>query len=93
MKLFSMCWNNFQLSVENNPEQLWFPFSFLSDWSRKLAPLSQPINRVSVTRVFPRIMQFATVFTLISRWLVVMFPLLCYMAVVTSLDWFYHTQS
>ena len=79
MKPFSMCWNNFQLSVENNPGQLWFSFSSLYDWSRKLAPLSQPINfktksnRDSVTRVFPRFMQFATVFTLISHWLVVMF--------------------
>ena len=66
MKPFSMCWNNFQLSVGNNPGQLWFSFSSLSDWSRKLAPLSQPINfktksnRDSVTRVFPRFMQFAS---------------------------------
>ena len=66
MKPFSMCWNNFQLSVENNPGQLWFSFSSLYDWSRKLAPLSQPINfktksnRDSVTRVFPRFMQFAS---------------------------------
>ena len=43
---------------------IWFWFTSQSDWSRKLAPLFQPIrcktktNHDSVTRVFPRFRQF-----------------------------------
>ena len=53
--------SNFQLSVESNPGLHWFCFTRLCDWSRKLAPSSQPIrrktktNRDLVTRVFPRL--------------------------------------
>ena len=52
--------SNFELSVESNLGLHWFCFTMLCDWSRKLAPLSQPIrcktktNRELVTRVFPR---------------------------------------
>ena len=51
----------FQLSVESNPGLHWFCFTTLCDWSRKLAPPSQPIryktktNHDLVTRVFPRL--------------------------------------
>ena len=47
--------------VENNPGLDWFCFTTLCDWSRKLAPPSQPIrcktktNRDLVTHVFPRL--------------------------------------
>ena len=52
--------SNFQLSVKSNPEFLWFCFTLLCDWSRKLVPLYQPIgckkntNLDLVARVFPR---------------------------------------
>ena len=51
---------NFPLNVEGNC--FWFPS--LSDWSRKLSPLSQPItsekkNQDLVARIFPRFRQFA----------------------------------
>ena len=58
-------WRHFQLSVESDQRLLWFYFTFLCDWSGKLAPLSQPIrynpktNKSLVTRVFPRFKQFA----------------------------------
>ena len=34
----------FQLNVERNPGLHWFCFTLLCDWSRKLAPLYQPIT-------------------------------------------------
>ena len=49
------------MSVESNPGWHWFCLTTLCDWSRKLAPPSQPIrcksktNRNLVTRVFPRL--------------------------------------
>ena len=49
----------FQLNVESNPVLYWFCFTTLCDWSRKLAPPSQPIrcktktNRDLVTLRFP----------------------------------------
>ena len=49
------------MSVESDPGLHWFWFAMHGDWSRKLAPLSQPIrcktktNRDLVTRVFPRL--------------------------------------
>ena len=45
--------------VGKNSGLHWFCFTFFSDWSRKLAPLSQPIRCTSVARVFPRFWQFA----------------------------------
>ena len=36
--------NNFQLNVERTPGLLWFCFTLLCDWFRKLAPLSKPIR-------------------------------------------------
>ena len=57
--------SNFQLSVDNNPGLFWFWLTLLSDWSRKLAPSSQPIRyktknkRGMVNRVFPRFKQLA----------------------------------
>ena len=38
----SMC--NFRLSVDSDPGLLWFRFTSLTHWSRKLAPLSEPIR-------------------------------------------------
>ena len=37
-------WSNFQFSVESNPGLHWFCFTTLCDWSRNLAPPSQPIR-------------------------------------------------
>ena len=62
--LLSWC-GTFQLSVESNPELLWFCSSLLCDWSTKLQPLSQPIrckaktNHDLISCVFPRFKQFA----------------------------------
>ena len=58
-------WRHFRLGVESDQRLLWLYFTFLCDWSGKLAPLSQPIrcnpktNKSLVTRVFPRFKQFA----------------------------------
>ena len=55
--------NDFQLNVESYPGSHWFCFTSLCDWSRDLAPLSQPIksktkaNLDSVAHVFPRFRQ------------------------------------
>ena len=55
--------SNFQLNVESYPGSHWFCFTSLCDWSRELAPLSQPIksktkaNHDSVAHVFPRFRQ------------------------------------
>ena len=49
------------MSVESNPGLHWVCFTTFCDWSRKLAPLSQPVrcktnsNRDLVTHVFPRL--------------------------------------
>ena len=61
----------------------------LCDWSRKLAPLSQPIKlktetkRSLVTRVFPRFRQFAWFFSLSSHWLLMTFSPLWLAVVIT----------
>ena len=53
------------MSVDNNPGLFWYWLTLLSDWSRKLAPSSQPIRyktknkRGMVNRVFPRFKQLA----------------------------------
>lgn len=58
------------LSVVGNPGPHWFCFTSLCDWSRKLAPLFQPIrcktetNHDLVACVFPRFRQFASMFSL-----------------------------
>ena len=55
----------FQLSAKSDPRLRWFCVNPLCDWSRKLAPLSQPMtcktktNHDLVARVFPRFRQFA----------------------------------
>ena len=66
-----------------NPGLLWFCFTALCDWSRKLAPPSQPIrsktktNRSLVIHVFPRLGAFK--FTLSFHWFLVIltFVLAC----------------
>ena len=48
------------MSVKSNPGFVWFCFTFLCDWSRKIVPLNQPIrcktntNLDLVASVFPR---------------------------------------
>lgn len=70
----SMC--NFRLSVDSDPRLLWFRFTSLTHWSRKLAPLSEPIrlknktNRDLITWI-SRASSSLPVFTLISDWLLV----------------------
>ena len=60
--------SKFQLSVESNPWLDWFCLTTVCDWSRKFAPISQPIkcktkiDRDVVTRVFPRYREFACLF-------------------------------
>ena len=71
--------SNFQLNVQRNPGLLCFCFTSFCDWSRKLAPLSQPIRfktlikRDLVIRVLPRFKQFACFPTSSSLWLLVLF--------------------
>ena len=69
------CWSQISLkSVKSDLALLWFCFTSLCYWSRKLAPLSQPIRFTTkskcdaVARVFPRFRQFAA-FTLSLHWL------------------------
>ena len=56
--------SNFQLSDESKPVLHWFCFSWLCDWARKLALLSQTVRRRTktnhnlVSHVFPRFGQF-----------------------------------
>ena len=63
--------SNFQLSVESKPVLHWFCFSWLCDWERKLALLSQTgrrrtkTNHNLVSHVFPRFGQFQVGFTFI----------------------------
>ena len=58
-------WSPLQLSFESSPGLHWVCNTLLCDWSRKLAPSSQPIrckikdNRDLVARVFPRFRKFA----------------------------------
>ena len=65
---------DFQKKIENDRLQLRFCFTSLRDWSKKLAPTSQPIgfetqpNRALVSRVFPRFSQFACLYDS-SHWL------------------------
>jgi len=62
---------------------LWFCFTSLSDWLKKLAPLSQPIRRKTKTnrdllaRVFPHLAPIACLLDLISDWFI-----LCFVPVV-----------
>ena len=52
--------SGFHLSVESDSHLLWFCIITLSDWFKKLAPLSRPIrsniktNRDSLAHFFPR---------------------------------------
>ena len=61
--------SNFQLSVESNPELSWVCFTLICDWSRKFAPLSQPIRCKTIRS--PRVAALLAVclfFTLSSDW-------------------------
>ena len=57
--------SNFKWSIVGNPRLDWFSFTPPSDWSKKNAPLSQPIrcktktNPDLVARVFPLLGRFA----------------------------------
>ena len=63
--------SNFQQNVESKPVLHWFCFSWLCDWARKLALLSQTgrrrtkTNHNLVSHVFPRFGQFQVGFTFI----------------------------
>ena len=46
--------SGFQLSVESNSHLLWFCVTTLSDWFKKLAPLSQPIRSKTKTAIVTR---------------------------------------
>ena len=67
-KIMTQSKSKFQLSVESNPWLNWFCLTTVCDWSRKFAPISQPIkcktkiDRDVVTRVFPRYREFACLF-------------------------------
>ena len=37
-----------QLGIESDPGLLWFPFTLLWDWPRKLTPPSQPIKKIKI---------------------------------------------
>lgn len=56
-----------QLSIESNPSSLWYCFTSLCDWSRRLTPPSQPIryntktNAALDTCVFQHFMHFACI--------------------------------
>ena len=68
------------MGIDRDSGLLWFCFTLLCDWSKKLAPQSQPIkwktktNLSLVTRVLPLVKQVAP-FTLSSHWLMMMFNL------------------
>ena len=80
-------YSGFQLSVESNPELLWFCFII---GLKKLAPPSQPIrcktktNRYLITRVFPRL---RIIFASSSHWLFLLFTFF----VIGRWFWFYDT--
>ena len=69
--------SSFQLSVESYPGFHWFCLITLCDWSKNLAPLSQPIrcktktNHDLVTHVFTRLRP-VTCICLSSHWLLVL---------------------
>ena len=65
---------NVQLSVESNPRLHWFWFTTLCNWSRKLAPPSQPIRFKTelMTRVFPRFRPVTCIY-FESDWFLVIF--------------------
>ena len=63
----------FQLNVERNPGLHWFCFTLLCDWSRKLAPLYQPITTWLLA--FSCAPEGWLVFILSSDWLLPIFPL------------------
>ena len=68
------------MGIDRDSGLLWFCFTSLCDWSKKLAPQSQPIkwktktNLSLVTRVFPLVKQVAP-FTLSSYWLIMVIEL------------------
>ena len=59
LRFFNIVWSSVKSSVESNLRLHWFFYISLCDWSRKLAPLCQPIrctpktNHDFVARVFP----------------------------------------
>ena len=87
VKVESINMSHFQLSVESHPGLHWFCFTSICDWSRQLAPLSQPIrcktktNHDGVARVFPRFRQLG-VLTLNPRWLFK--PFVFFLSVIVS---------
>ena len=71
----------FKMSVKRNPEQPLFCFTSLCHWSRRLAPISQPIrcktktNHDLVARVFPRFGRFGCLYLILKVFLT--FLLIC----------------
>ena len=82
-------WSNFQLSVESNPGLNWFCFTVLFDWSRKLAPPSQPI-RCKLKPIAPWSLAFSRAtgrlhaFTSSCHWL----PLIISFTLIGRCDYF-----
>ena len=81
--------SNFQLSVESNPGLNWFCFTVLFDWSRKLAPPSQPI-RCKLKPIAPWSLAFSRAtgrlhaFTSSCHWL----PLIISFTLIGRCDYF-----
>ena len=81
--------SNFQLSVESNPGLNWFCFTVLFDWSRKLAPPSQPI-RCKLKPIAPWSLAFSRAtgrlhaFTSSCHWL----PLIISFTLIGHCDYF-----
>ena len=72
-KIMTQSKSKFQLSVESNPWLNWFCLTTVCDWSRKFAPISQPIkcktkiDRDVVTRVSRATGSLRVCFVLIDR--------------------------
>ena len=87
--LSSFTKSNFQLSVESNPGLNCFCFTVLFDWSRKLAPPSQPI-RCKLKPIAPWSLAFSRAtgrlhaFTSSCHWL----PLIISFTLIGRCDYF-----
>ena len=70
--LYFLYQSSFQLSIKSDAGLLWFCFTSLCDWSKKLVSQSQPIKCKTktkhdlVTRVFPRFKEVACFYSVFS---------------------------